>query len=84
MVTNNNNYIYNFQLVGWECLSCTYVNGDGREICDMCSKSRHRGPECQPLFRGGRECSECTLVNPPEAVKCQACSTSLNHAPTYI
>jgi len=72
------------QIEGWECLSCTYVNREDSEICDMCAKSRRRGPECHPLLRGGRECSQCTLVNPPEQVECQACSTSLNYAPTYI
>nr|CAH0108682.1 unnamed protein product [Daphnia galeata] len=69
---------------GWECLFCTFLNPDDREICDMCSKSRHKGSESQPLFRGGRECSNCTLVNAPEAEKCAACSTSLTNAPTYI
>jgi len=72
------------QIRGWECFSCTYVNEEKSDICDMCAKSRHPGSESRPLFRGGRQCSQCTLVNPPEEVKCQACSTSLNHAPTYI
>lgn len=69
---------------GWECVFCTYLNSSGKEICDMCAKSRNRGPESQPLHRGGRECSNCTLVNPPDEEKCAACSTSLIHAPTYI
>ena len=69
---------------GWECLFCTFCNASDREICEMCAKSRSRGPESRPLHRGGRECSNCTLVNPPDEETCAACSTSLVHAPTYI
>ncbi len=72
------------QIVKWECHFCTYFNVEEREVCEMCSKSRNRGPESRPLHRGGRECSNCTLVNAPEAEMCAACSTSLTHAPTYI
>ncbi|XP_032786556.2 LOW QUALITY PROTEIN: uncharacterized protein LOC116923801 [Daphnia magna] len=79
-----NQNLNSVKLTGWECLFCTFLNPDDREICDMCSKSRHKGSESQPLFRGGRECSNCTLVNVPEAEKCAACSTSLTNAPTYI
>ena len=69
---------------GWECQACTYVNAEDRDICDICAKSRRKGPEVQPLLRGGKECSKCTLVNQPEAVYCSACASSLDDAPTYI
>ncbi|CAG9766438.1 unnamed protein product [Ceutorhynchus assimilis] len=67
----------------WQCKSCTYLNDGAKEICEMCSKSRHMGQE-QPMEVGGPECSKCTLVNPRTAKTCQACNSSLKNSPTYI
>ncbi|XP_049877190.1 uncharacterized protein LOC126374565 [Pectinophora gossypiella] len=67
----------------WECATCTYLNKNSLQACEMCGKSR-KGPEIQPLTSGGRECPACTLVNKREARVCDACGTSLEHCPTYI
>ncbi|KAJ2948634.1 hypothetical protein O0L34_g7889 [Tuta absoluta] len=67
----------------WECSTCTYINNNTVQACEMCGKSK-KGPEIQPLTSGGRECPACTLVNKREARVCDACGTSLEHCPTYI
>ncbi|KAL1502263.1 hypothetical protein ABEB36_007429 [Hypothenemus hampei] len=67
----------------WECKSCTYLNYLAKEICEMCSKSRHTVKE-PPMEVGGPECSKCTLVNPRAATECKACGNNLKNSPTYI
>lgn len=71
-------------LKGWSCLTCTYLNSDTKDVCEMCHRSRRSGNESMPLISGGRECSRCTLVNDKEEKFCRACDTSLADSPTYI
>ncbi|XP_069682149.1 protein tamozhennic isoform X1 [Periplaneta americana] len=68
----------------WECVTCTFLNHPSRDICEMCGKSKNRGPEVRPLASGGRECPQCTLVNEKGVGTCDACGTSLKDSPTYI
>lgn len=68
----------------WDCSSCTYLNKLGKDICDMCGKSRTKGNEDRPLASGGKQCPKCTLVNEKHADVCEACETGLKHSPTYI
>ncbi|XP_076545422.1 PUB and ZnF_RBZ domain-containing protein tamozhennic [Osmia lignaria lignaria] len=70
--------------VGWNCATCTYLNSQSKEICEMCGKSRHKGNEDKPLASGGKECPKCTLVNEKNVSICDACGTSLKDSPTYI
>jgi hypothetical protein len=69
---------------GWSCSTCTYLNSDSKDVCEMCHRSRKIGNEAMPLISGGRECSRCTLVNDKEEKFCRACDTSLADSPTYI
>ncbi|CAG4986885.1 unnamed protein product [Colias eurytheme] len=71
------------QMRKWQCGTCTYLNKDSLQACEICGKSK-KGPEIEPLTSGGRECPACTLVNKREARACDACGTSLDHCPTYI
>lgn len=73
-VVNNNNR--------WQCGHCTFLNESGRDICEMCSKSKVLVE--QKMEIGGAQCPKCTLVNPRECVNCQACGESLKDSPTYI
>ncbi|EEC19674.1 spermatogenesis-associated protein 2/tamozhennic, putative [Ixodes scapularis] len=68
----------------WSCGACTFLNAPERDVCEMCSKSRHTGPEMTPLLSGGKQCPVCTLVNDRQAKSCSVCSTSLKDSPTYI
>lgn len=68
----------------WECVTCTFLNVPSRDICEMCGKSKMRGPEVRPLASGGRECPQCTLVNEKGVGTCEACGSSLKDSPTYI
>lgn len=68
----------------WECITCTYLNPAGRDICEMCYKSKERGSELKPQPSGGQECPKCTLVNEPGLSYCAACNASLKDSPTYI
>lgn len=68
----------------WNCGTCTYLNTPGRDICEMCGKSRYKGNEDKPLASGGKECPKCTLVNEKNVSICDACHTSLKDSPTYI
>lgn len=68
----------------WECVTCTFLNVPSRDICEMCGKSKVRGPEIRPLTSGGRECPHCTLVNEKGVGTCAACGNSLKDSPTYI
>lgn len=68
----------------WNCGTCTYLNTSGRDICEMCGKSRYKGNEDKPLASGGKECPKCTLVNEKDVSICDACHTSLKDSPTYI
>lgn len=68
----------------WECVTCTFLNVPSRDICEMCGKSKMRGPEVRPLASGGRECPQCTLINEKGVGTCEACGTSLKDSPTYI
>jgi hypothetical protein len=68
----------------WECVTCTFLNVPSCDICEMCGKSKVRGPEIRPLASGGRECPQCTLVNEKGVGTCEACGTSLKDSPTYI
>jgi spermatogenesis-associated protein 2 len=68
----------------WECVTCTFLNVPSRDICEMCGKSKVRGPEVRPLASGGRECPQCTLVNEKGVGTCEACGNSLKDSPTYI
>ncbi|EFN81728.1 uncharacterized protein LOC105185756 [Harpegnathos saltator] len=68
----------------WNCGTCTYLNTPGRDICEMCGKSRYKGNEDKPLASGGKECPKCTLVNEKDVSICDACHTSLKDSPTYI
>lgn len=70
--------------VKWECVTCTFLNVPSRDICEMCGKSKVRGPEVRPLASGGRECPQCTLVNEKGVGTCEACGNSLKDSPTYI
>lgn len=69
---------------GWSCTSCTYLNSEPKDVCEMCHRSRKVGAESMPLVSGGRECSRCTLVNDKNEKFCRACDTSLADSPTYI
>ena len=69
---------------GWACTSCTYLNTEPKDVCEMCHRSRKMGAESTPLMSGGRECSRCTLVNDKSEKFCRACDTSLADSPTYI
>lgn len=66
----------------WQCKTCTYLNDNSKDICDMCSKSKAAVE--QQMEIGGSQCSKCTLVNPRDVKVCQACSCSLKDSPTYI
>lgn len=66
----------------WQCSHCTYLNESGRDICEMCSKSKVIVE--QKMEIGGSQCPKCTLVNPRESTNCQACDESLKDSPTYI
>ncbi|KAJ3648674.1 hypothetical protein Zmor_020459 [Zophobas morio] len=66
----------------WECKACTYHNENGKDICEMCSKSRVNVE--QQMEIGGPQCSKCTLVNSKDTKVCQACGASLKDSPTYI
>lgn len=68
----------------WSCGACTFLNAPDRDVCEMCSKSRHTGPEMTPLLSGGKQCPVCTLVNDRQAKSCSVCSHSLKDSPTYI
>jgi spermatogenesis-associated protein 2 len=68
----------------WECVTCTFLNVPSRDVCEMCGKSKMRGPEVRPLASGGRECPQCTLVNEKGVGTCEACGSSLKDSPTYI
>lgn len=68
----------------WSCSFCTFLNKGNTDVCEMCSRSKERGPEVQPLVSGGRECPTCTLVNERDAEHCSACQCSLKDSPTYI
>lgn len=68
----------------WSCGACTFLNAPERDVCEMCSKSRHLGPEMMPLLSGGKQCPVCTLVNDRQAKACSVCSHSLKDSPTYI
>jgi spermatogenesis-associated protein 2 len=68
----------------WECVTCTFRNVPSCDICEMCGKSKVRGPEVRPLASGGRECPQCTLVNEKGVGTCEACGSSLKDSPTYI
>ncbi|XP_026461438.1 protein tamozhennic isoform X2 [Ctenocephalides felis] len=68
----------------WQCITCTFNNSIGKDICEMCGKSRKGGSEIQPLTSGGKECSKCTLVNEKDTKICVACGASLLDSPTYI
>ncbi|KAG8039488.1 hypothetical protein G9C98_008131 [Cotesia typhae] len=68
----------------WSCLTCTFFNAAGKEICEMCGKSRRKGNEDIPLASGGKVCPKCTLVNEKEALVCEACQFNLKDSPTYI
>uniref|UniRef100_A0A1B6G7C1 RanBP2-type domain-containing protein n=1 Tax=Cuerna arida TaxID=1464854 RepID=A0A1B6G7C1_9HEMI len=68
----------------WDCVACTFQNSGGKDICEMCGKSRSKGGESKPLASGGRQCPQCTLVNEKGVTKCEACDTSLKDSPTYI
>ncbi|CAD6243814.1 GSCOCG00013153001-RA-CDS [Cotesia congregata] len=68
----------------WSCLTCTFFNAAGKEICEMCGKSRRKGNEDIPLASGGKVCPKCTLVNEKEAFVCEACQFNLKDSPTYI
>lgn len=68
----------------WSCLFCTYLNKVNVDVCEMCSRSKARGSEVEPLVSGGRECPTCTLVNEKDAEQCSACNCSLKGSPTYI
>jgi spermatogenesis-associated protein 2 len=68
----------------WECVTCTFLNVPSRDVCEMCGKSKVRGPEVRPLTSGGRECPQCTLVNERGVGTCEACGNSLKDSPTYI
>lgn len=70
--------------VPWSCTTCTFLNDKGRNVCDMCGKSRTPGPETRPLISGGRQCPQCTLINEREAVDCSACGVLLEGSSTYI
>ena len=68
----------------WNCAYCTFLNPYGREVCEICGKSRKKGNEDKPLASGGKECPQCTLVNERNAASCEACTASLKDSPTYI
>ena len=70
--------------VPWSCTTCTFLNDKGRNVCDMCGKSRTPGPEARPLISGGRQCPQCTLINEREALDCTACGVHLEGSSTYI
>lgn len=72
----------NSEVRRWQCTHCTFLNGGGRDICEMCSKSRVIVE--QKMEIGGSQCPKCTLVNPRESTNCQACEESLKDSPTYI
>lgn len=66
----------------WQCKACTYLNDDGKDICEMCSKSKVIVE--QQMEIGGSQCPKCTLVNPRDVKVCEACFNSLKDSPTYI
>ncbi|XP_012253280.2 protein tamozhennic [Athalia rosae] len=68
----------------WQCSTCTFLNVHGKDICEMCGKSRRKGNEDKPLASGGKECPHCTLVNERNVSNCDACGASLKDSPTYI
>lgn len=82
LASNHNDSIAQGQR--WSCTSCTYLNGGDAEVCEMCSRSKEKGCEGQPLVSGGKECPRCTLVNYREKQFCSACGSSLADSPTYI
>jgi len=75
----------------WECSTCTFHNAEGKQICDMCSKSRDgiRQELAPPAVvrkeksrsptppATGIKCDRCTLVNQPNARICAACDSTL-------
>lgn len=67
----------------WQCKACTFINNIGKDICEMCCKSRVTSSE-PPMEIGGAECRKCTLVNPKNLKTCEACGSSLENSPTYI
>lgn len=74
----------NEKQVKWQCSTCTFLNTVGKDICEMCGKSRRKGNEDKPLASGGKECPQCTLVNEKNVASCDACGASLKDSPTYI
>ncbi|KAL1129972.1 hypothetical protein AAG570_012916, partial [Ranatra chinensis] len=83
---NNDNYLTLRVKLNdkWECTTCTFHNPEGKEVCEMCGKSKTVGNEVQPLTSGGRQCPQCTLVNEKGVTTCDACGTCLKDSPTYI
>jgi len=77
----------------WECSTCTFLNKQSRNICEMCSKSRDFQPQPEirsvepahaPLSRklsipkiDGVACTKCTLVNSLSSKTCDACGATL-------
>lgn len=78
-----NNSACDLESPTWACSKCTYYNSTTRDVCEMCSKSKHIGDEI-PLISGGKHCRRCTLVNKKEAKKCEACDLNLEGSPTYV
>ena len=68
----------------WQCSTCTFKNIASDSVCDMCGRSRERGPEQDPLTSGGPQCPYCTLVNPEGTKQCEACEADLEGCATYI
>ncbi|XP_015520266.1 uncharacterized protein LOC107224641 [Neodiprion lecontei] len=80
----NQQDIENQKETKWQCSTCTYLNTFGKDICEMCGKSKRKGNEDKPLASGGKECPQCTLVNEKNVSNCDACGASLKDSPTYI
>jgi len=75
----------------WECSTCTFLNKQSRNICEMCSKSRDFQPQpetrsVEPALTSrklsipkidGVACTKCTLVNSLSSKTCDACGATL-------